>query len=360
MLDDERLRRLRLAAQRLTPATAAADVAAAARAVVGVQAQDVRAAGLALRSRVPGLRRADVDGSGLVRTWTVRGTVHLIDPSDLPWLQAAVGPRNRATFDAAMRKRGDYEAAVGMLDDLVALLAERPLDRASLLTELAARGHPGLGQRSVNVLMPWAAAQGLVVGLPDGRYRAGAPPAAADGDLALATLARRYLAGYGPAGAADLASWSGLPLGTARRALAAVEHTETAGDLLALPGTLEEAPPPPPALLLAAFDTTMLGYRTREPLVAAADDQRILPGGGMLRPAVLIDGRAAGTWTAGGRPRTVSIDWFRAPAESAALRAERLDVERFLDHGCPSGRSARMGAAGTFAGMSHPSCSSRR
>ena len=176
MLDDERLRRLRLAAQRLTPATAAADVAAAARAVVGVQAQDVRAAGLALRSRVPGLRRADVDGSGLVRTWTVRGTVHLIDPSDLPWLQAAVGPRNRATFDAAMRKRGDYEAAVGMLDDLVALLAERPLDRASLLTELAARGHPGLGQRSINVLMPWAAVRGLIVGLPDGRYRAAQLP----------------------------------------------------------------------------------------------------------------------------------------------------------------------------------------
>jgi len=69
-MDDERLRRLRLAAQRLTPATAAADVTAAARAVVGVQAQDVRAAGLALRSRVPGLRRADVDGSGLIRTCT--------------------------------------------------------------------------------------------------------------------------------------------------------------------------------------------------------------------------------------------------------------------------------------------------
>ena len=48
----------RLAAQRLTPATAAADARAAARAVVGVQAQDVRAAALALRSRVPGLRRA--------------------------------------------------------------------------------------------------------------------------------------------------------------------------------------------------------------------------------------------------------------------------------------------------------------
>ena len=332
-LDDERLRRLRLAAQRLTPATAAADVHAAARAVVGVQAQDMRAAALALRSRVPGLRRAAVTGSGLIRTWTVRGTAHLIDPSDQPWLRAAVGRRNQAFFDAAMRQRGDHDTAVRMLGDLVAVLGERPLDRTALLAELAARGHPGLGPRSVNVLMPWAAAQGLVAGLPDGRYRAAGPVPAVDPDLALATLARRYLAGYGPATAADLAWWSGLPLGTARRALAALGPVETAGDLHALPGTLDApAPAAPAALLLAAFDTTMLGYRTRAPLVAPADDRRILPGGGMLRPAVLVDGVAAGTWglAGGGRRRTVTIDWFRHPAESPGLRAEQLSVESFL------------------------------
>ena len=306
--------------------------------MVGVQAQDVRAAGLALRSRVPGLRRADVDGSGLIRTWTVRGTVHLIDPSDRPWLDAALGARNRARFDVAMRQRGDHDVAVGMLDDLVAVLGERPLDRPTLLRELAARGHPGLGQRSVNVLMPWAAAQGLVVGLPDGRYRAAEPSAAVDPDLALATLARRYLAGYGPAGPADLASWSGLPLSTARRALATLDHTEAAGDLLAVPGTLDTEPPAPPALLLAAFDTVMLGYRTREPVVAAGDDRYILPGGGMLRPAVLIDGQAAGTWSLAtqGRRGTVTIQWFRRLAASAELDAERLSVEKFVGQRLPA------------------------
>jgi Winged helix DNA-binding domain len=336
VLSDERLRRYRLAAQRLAPSAAAADVAAAARAVVGVQAQDVRAAGLALSSRVPGLRRDDVERSGLVRTWTVRGTVHLVDPGDLPWLDAMLGPRNRARFDAEMRKRGDYEVAVGMLDDLVAVLAERPLDRAGLLRELARRGHGTLGQRSVNVLMPWAAAQGLVAGLPDGRYRAAQPPPAVDAEIALATLARRYLGGYGPAAAADLAWWSGLPLSTARQALAALEHTETAGELFALPGALDLPPPPaPPALLLAAFDPTMLGWRTRDPLVAAAHDRHVQHGGGMLRPVVLINGRAAGTWSL--RPRagqqTVTIDWFGHPADSAELRAEQRRVEAFLRAG---------------------------
>lgn len=332
----ERLRRLRLAAQRVTPSTAAADVGAAARAVVGVQAQDVRAAGLALRSRVsrvPALDRPTIDGSGLVRTWTVRGTVHLIDPDDLPWLRAVTGPRNWARVDALMIKRGNIDIAVGMLDDIVAVLSERPLDRAALLRELAVRGHRDLGPSSVNVLMPWAAAQGLVLGLPDGRYRAASPPPDVDADLALATLGQRYLAGYGPASPADLASWSGLPLTTARRAFAALGDLDTAGDLAALPGTLDAVVPAAPrALLLAAFDTTMLGYRSREPLVAAAHDRRILPGGGMLRPVVLIDGVAAGTWgvTGAGRRRAVAIEWFDVPAESAALSAEKLAVEQFL------------------------------
>ncbi len=336
---DELLRRLRLAAQGLTPVTAAADPVAAARAVVGVQAQDVRAAALALRSRVPGLHRADVAASRLVRTWTVRGTVHLHEPDDLPWLDAVLGPRNRAHFEEAMRRRGDYEAATAMLGDLVALLAERPLDRGSLLAQLAGRGHPALGQPAVNVLMPWAAARGLVAGLPDGRYLAAQPPPAADADLALATLARRYLAGYGPASAADLAWWSGLPLGAARQALAAAAPTETVGELFALPGTFDAAPPAaPPALLLAAFDTTMLGYRRREPLVTAGHDRRVLPGGGgMLRPVVLIDGLAAGTWgvrVRAGRP-AVTVDWFSGPAPSAELDAEMRRVEDFLAPGEP-------------------------
>ncbi len=350
----DRLGRLRLAAQGLTPATAAAGPVGAARAVVGVQAQDVRAAALALRSRVPGLRRADVDGSPLVRTWTLRGTVHLHDPADLPWLDAVLGPRNRARFEEAMRRRGDYEVASGLLGDLVELLDERPLDRASLLAELAGRGHPALRQPSVNVLMPWAAARGLVAGLPDGRYRAAQPPPgvdavdAVDAEAALATLARRYLAGYGPASAADLAWWSGLPLATARRALAAAAPTETAGELFALPGTFDAAPPAaPPALLLAAFDATMLGYRRREPLVAAGHDRLVLPGGGMLRPVVLVDGRAAGTWGCrSGRacrrsPSSGSATRHRPPSWTPRCTASKPSSRRLTRAAKPGFRHAR-------------------
>jgi hypothetical protein len=329
------LRRYRLAAQRLAAETAAANATEAAAAVCGVQAQDPRAAGLALRSRVPGLERADVDDADLVRTWTVRGTVHLVPTADRAWLHALCGARFRRQFEASISRRASLADANALLPDALDVLANGPVDRAALLRELAVRGSPDLGV-AFNVLIPWIATQGLVLGTPDGRYRAAAPPPPVDEDEALATMAGRYLAGYGPASATDLAAWSGLPLGAARSGLAAIGPLERAGDLLALPGALDAPPPPaPPPRLLAAFDTTMLGWRRRTPLVPAAHDRRVNAGAGMVRATVLVRGAVAGTWRLGGsgRRRAIEVDWFGRPAAAQALDAEARDVGRFLDVG---------------------------
>lgn len=333
-LEPDRLRRLRLAAQRLTPSSAAADPRAAARAVVGVQAQDLHAARLALRSRVPGLEMSALDDPGLARTWTARGTAHLVDAEDLPWLHVVFGHRNRMRLDEQLDRRGGREIALAMVDDMLAVLHEHPQDRAALLVELAKRGHPSLPSRAVNVFVPWAVAHGLILGLPDGRLRLARQPPGVDEDEALTTLARRYLAGYGPATEHDMASWSGLPLTVVRRAVSAVGEVERIGELLALPGGLDDDPPAaPPVLLLAAFDTAMLGYRHRAPLVAAEHDRYVLPGGGMLRPVVLVDGAGAGNWRleGNGQRRVLRVHSFGAEPRATELRREAQDVARFLD-----------------------------
>jgi hypothetical protein len=330
---DTLLRRHRLAAQRLTAETAAAGVVDAASAVVGIQAQDVRAAGLALRSRVPGLTRADVDDSDLVRTWTVRGTVHLIPAADRPWMHALFAPRFGARFEAWIDKRGGLETARGMRDDVVDILTDQSLDRAGLLAELYARGHHDLGPNASNVFMPWLASQGIVVGLPDGRYLAAEPPEPVDEDEALGTMARRYLAGYGPATPQDLAYWSGLSLTAARRGLDAAGALEEVGEMKALPGALDREPPPaPPARLLAAFDTLLLGWRSRELLLGGHDQSRLLPGSGMISPTVLARGGIAGTWrlSGSGPRRRIEVSWFGRPAARRELHSEVRDVARFL------------------------------
>src|SRR5579871_4124802 len=81
-LSDEQVRWLRLRAQRLTspPATAVAGIV---RALCGLQAQDAPAAMLGVRVRSAGLlaanvERARIDERSVVRTWAMRGTLHLL------------------------------------------------------------------------------------------------------------------------------------------------------------------------------------------------------------------------------------------------------------------------------------------
>ena len=156
---------------------------------------------------------------------------------------------------------------------------ELPRDRASLLRALLERGHPSLEQGPINTFVPWLSTQGLIVTDIDGLLHAADPPPAVDHDEALAILGARYRAGYGPCDATDLAKWSSLPITQARRAL----------DAAGPPSDLDGWPThdPPPCLLLAAFDTLMLGHRTREPFVAADHDHHVLKGGGILKPVAL-------------------------------------------------------------------------
>lgn len=318
---DERLRRARLAAQRLTPATACASAEQAALAVIGVQAQDLRAAALALRSRVPGLTRSAIGAAPLARTWTVRGTVHLIAASDRPWLHALLAERHARMFSARFERLGVTEEVKAMRGDVVDLCAKRPRDRASLLRALVERGHPSLEQGPINTFVPWLSTQGLIVTDSAGLLHAADPPPAVDHDEALAILGTRYRAGYGPCDATDLAKWSALPITQARRALDAAGPQDNPGDWPACD--------PPPCLLLAAFDTLMLGYRTREPFVAAGHDHHVLRGGGILRPVILNAGVAAGTWSI--KKRRIEPAWFAQPAPAAALASETAAIEHFLE-----------------------------
>jgi hypothetical protein len=152
-----------------------------------------------------------------------------------------------------------------------------------------------------------------------------------DRDVALAELARRYLRGHGPASAADLAAWAGLPLRDARAGLEAIAgDLTTRGDLVDL--AARAAPPDAIAgRLLPAFDPYLLGWKDRGFAVPAAQAKRVHPGGGMLRAIATVDGRAVGTWTLpGGR---VDLELFGrvSAAARAELAAEAEDVERHLD-----------------------------
>ena len=349
------LRARRTAAQRLHRPDGA-DAAALVRGLLAVQAQDARAARLALRARTTGLTAAAVDAAltterSLVTGWLLRGTLHLVAPEDYAWLLGLTAPGGAASGARRLGQEGvtpdAAERAVAVIER--ALAAEGPLTRAALGERIARAGVPTAGQ-ALPHLLGLAARRGIALLGPvhDGEQRfalvrdwlGAAPVLPLDGDardVALAELARRYLAGHGPATAADLAGWAGLPLRDARAGLGAIarELIED-GDRVDLARRAGE--PDPAALaprLLPAFDPYLLGWRDRAFAVPTRHAARIYPGGGMLRAVALDGGRAVGTWTARRRDGrlAVRVEPFGrlAAATRRALEAEAADAARFED-----------------------------
>jgi hypothetical protein len=339
----------RLCAQLLAGEPARDPVAVAER-LLAIQAQDPRAARLAVRARThgTGTTAADVDRAlthdrSLLIAWLNRGTLHLVRREDWPWLHALTTPSLHTGNLRRLAQEGvppdDAERGVAAVER--ALAAEGPLTREQLRERVAAAGVRTERQALVHVLMA-ASLRGLIVRGPMVGSRhayvllrdwlgeeATAP---VDRDAALAELARRYLAGHGPAGDRDLARWAGLPLRDARVGLTAIaaqlkERPDGLVELTGGAGT-RAAPPPPPPRLLGAFEPLLLGWVSRENVLGA--NTRVVTVNGIFHPIALVRGRAVAIWRlAGGE---LALDPFAriAARDLAALRRDAADVARFL------------------------------
>jgi hypothetical protein len=311
--------------------------------LLAVQAQDLRAARLAVRSRTVGLTAADVDrelnNGTLVVTWLNRGTLHLVRPEDY-WLlqrlttpQLAVGNAKRLEQEGVSPSQADRGVAIIE----AALAANGPMTRAELREMVQAADVPVVGQAMVHILFLSAlrglTIRGPVIGRDQGfvlvRDWLAEPPRMRDRDTALSELARRFLAGHGPANERDLAKWVGITLGDARRGLRAVgagleEQPGGLVDLAGRPAPIGRRRP----RLLGGFDPLLHGWVDREPVLGA--NQTIVTTNGIFRPFALVGGRAVATWSLpGGRVALEPFGHLGAPV-LAALDREARDVERFL------------------------------
>jgi len=314
--------------------------------LLAVQAQDPRGARLAIRARSAGLSAADVDRAltdgSLLITWLHRGTLHLVRSEDYWWLQPVLAP---PLLTANARRLGQEGVTPGAADRAVAVIEaaltkEGPLTRLQLRDRLDAAGIRTQGQALVHELL-LATLRGVAVRGPmAGKHHAyalvsdwlGKPPPPLARNVALAELARRFLAGHGPADDRDLAKWTGLPLRDARAGLAAIgaELAERDDGLVDLAAADRVAELPRP-MLLGAYDPLLHGWTDREPILGA--HREIVTVNGLFRPFALVAGRAAGTWgLAGGE---VTLDRFRdlPAAVERELEAEADDVRRFLGLG---------------------------
>ena len=299
----------------------------------------------------------------VVRSWLMRGTLHMVPADDLRWLVSLFGP----VIEARFRRR---HAELGLTPDLLhriadavpTVLAGTALTRAELTRALIDVGVPAptSGQGPAHLTL-WASVRGLICRGPEigaeptyvllDEWLAGTPePTAvaplderdADPDRAVVDLARRYFQAFGPASVADMAAWSRLSVGRIRAAVTALAgelrvwpiegHEHYLIDNAAMDHTATDV-----LRLLPAFDSYVMGYQRRHWFLDPARHTDILEGG-MIYPMIVLDGRIIGTWRLdrAGRTAAVEAEFFQPvrPRVVKALHDEVADVGRFLDRDC--------------------------
>jgi hypothetical protein len=320
---------------RLAPEARSADLAEAARSVVGLHATDPASMMMAARTRMPEppveqLERSLYVERSAVRMLGMRRTVFVEPVELLPVVQAACSsalvPPERRRFvkmleDAGVAKdgsawlrRAERAALVALRERGEATAAELSEDVAALRRRITlARGKNYEGTQSVGsrVLFLLSAEGRIVRGRPLGSWSStlyrwtptevwlGEAPAEMQAGIARAELVRAWLGAYGPGTFTDLKWWTGWTAGQLKEALAEVrpEQVDLDGEPgLVLEGDLEpEEPQQPWAALLPSLDPTVMGWSQRDwylgDLRASLFDRN-----GNAGPTVWWGGRVVGGW----------------------------------------------------------------
>lgn len=358
-LDGRVVGRLRLASQGLLTVAerlpAPADVV---RWMTAMQAQDFQAALWAVGVRLPGTGmgtvRAALDSGAVVRSWPMRGTLHLVAPEDLRWMLDLTAERLTKGIAARHRELGITWADVEKSRDvaLARIAAGGPVSRTDLFKELEASGQATAGQRGIHILGtlcrhgwlvqgPLAGNQQLLVAFDDWIPHS----RRLDRDEAVAEFLLRYLRSHGPATLRDFAWWTQIPLTEVRAAFEVVKgklvelkvdgtsywmspHTAALLDT-GVPGART-------VLLLPGFDEFLLGYQDRSLVLPPEHANRIVPGGnGVFRKTVVAAGEVVGTWAREGTSRAAAVvpelfDDARPLGPAAQATFDRA-AHRYLD-----------------------------
>jgi hypothetical protein len=326
-------------------------------AICGMQAQGMSSVELALWARIEDLTPADVRDAlwkqrRLVKTWAMRGTLHVLRAEDYLRWQRPLGAYAHHTKPGWLQRGG---LTPKQRDAIVAAIG-RALRRGFLTREeLADQVTRVVGTSEIGDLLRqgwgWmlkpAAFHGQLCFAPSvgANVRFARPDVWlrralwTDSHTGWIDLTRRFLAAYGPATRVDYSRWSGAPLAqvdeTLRSLGPAVTEISLAGaKAWILTEDVDElmvAERSESVRLLPAFDQYVIA--------ASPHVQNLLSGGhrndifrpqGWISPVLMVDGRIDGIWSyqRNGRRLSVRIRPFvrltRQVRDAAEVEAQRL------------------------------------
>jgi len=300
--------------------------------VCGLHAQAATTPYLSLWNRVQDFEDVMLDEAlyksrSLVKTWVMRGTLHVIRSADLPIYNKALRRmwfEHHGRFMHAPDWPAIDERRNIIFPKILEALAENPLKRKDLNDKVRSllkddskpyeRLFSGWGG-----ILKETAYEGLTVhAQPCERESCFArldkwlphiDLSKTGEEEAHRRLLLKYLHGYGPATKQDFCLWSGLMAGDAEKAVEAassitdeVKVEGQKGKFLLLKQDLklidsididEKAPP----CLLPKFDSILLGHKDRRRIVREEYKPRVFkPKVGDIAATVLVNGQIVGTW----------------------------------------------------------------
>jgi hypothetical protein len=273
-----------------------------------LQAQYAPAMYLGLWSRMEDLDRDAVTRSlerrSSVQATLMRTTIHLVSRRDYWPLEVGVREGRKAAWARAQPSfhAAAWEDAARRLEER--LRAEGPLRRADIEAFLG-KEHA----RGIHAILP------IVRVPPSGtwdRRRAdlygsavewvGPPPRGLTREKGLELLTQRYLAGFGPSTANEIAGFAGLQVGEVAPVLDGMTlrrfRAEDGAELLDVPrAPIADPDAPAPVRFLPTWDATLLVHARRTQVLPEEHRSKIFsiktP---QSTPTFLVDGAVAGTW----------------------------------------------------------------
>jgi hypothetical protein len=275
--------------------------------ICGIQAQYAPSMYVGLWSRLDGFERGALDAAleqrAAVQATLMRVTIHLVSRADYWPFALATRAARRTRWRGAVPDAPSAAAMAGAARTLRRRLAREGTLRRTEVEALVGRSRAhGVGQWLDLVRVPpagtWERRRADVYGAAEDWI---GPP---DTTVRAATehLVRRYLGGFGPASAKDVASFTGLTVTTLKPALAALELRRFRGEdgekLLDLPGApLPDPETPAPPRFLPTWDATLLVHARRTGLLPEEHRPKLF---GIKTPqsfpTFLVDGAVAGKW----------------------------------------------------------------
>ena len=300
----------------------------------GVQAQLRNAAEIALWTRLEGIRQGDLDkflfrDKSIFKTWSMRGTLHLLASSEFPMYSSGLRTRTGYRKGAWLRYFGVTLEEIEMLTRSIGrALSEAPLTRKELVMKVTgdvARIPKGISYNNLRMSVgshrlfsSWgeflkpAAYNGLLAFGPvtDGEatfVRADKWLGAEmdqDSSESMKEIVRKYLSSYGPAKPEDFARWWGTQPAAAKRLLNTIQEellevdVEGHNSWITKQGyeDLREVVPETVVRLLPNFDSYVLGFHPRSGFVLDERLNLVFRPQGWISPVLLVDGKIGGIW----------------------------------------------------------------